>query len=77
MRALRRIATPASVALSITGCMLPVDEFKAPAAKSDAALTTNGDAAHIADDTAVTDACVCVREVSGKCKEWSAPSCAR
>jgi hypothetical protein len=76
MRALRRIATPASVALTLTGCAFPVDDFKAPAAKSDAALTTNGDAAQYPVDTAVTDACVCVREVSGKCKEWSAPSCA-
>jgi len=68
MRALRRVATPASVAAVLGGCALPVDDFKEPA-RTDAALTTNGDAG--------SDACFCVREVSGKCKEWSSPSCAR
>lgn len=72
MHALRRIATPASVAVVLGGCALPVDDFKAPA-KADAALTTNGDAAKYDEE----DACVCVKEVNGKCKEWSSPSCAR
>ncbi len=76
MRALRRIATPASVAAALTGCALPVDDFKAPNGKADAGLTTNGDAAKI-DEDAVSDACVCVRQVAGKCKEWSPVSCAQ
>ena len=74
MRALRRVATPASVAVVLGGCALPVDDFKAPA-RTDAALTSNGDAASYED--AGADVCFCVREVSGKCKEWSSVSCAR
>ena len=74
MRALRRVATPASVVAVLGGCSLPVDDFKEPS-RSDAALTTNGDAASY--DDAGSDACFCVREVSGKCKEWSSVSCAR
>ncbi len=40
MRALRRVATPVAVILS--GCSFPVDEFRVPA-KSDVGLTTNQD----------------------------------
>jgi len=75
MRALRRIATPASVAVALTGCALPVDDFKAPSGKADAGLTTNGDAAKY--DDSGSDACVCVRQAAGKCKEWSPVSCAQ
>ena len=55
----------------LSGCSLPVDDFKAPA-KSDAALTTNGDAADYDED-----ACVCVKQAAGKCREWSSPACAK
>ncbi len=80
MRALRRIATPASVAAALTGCSFPIDDYKAPA-RSDASLSTNGDAAHYDDaqsvDAAAGDACVCVHELKGECKQWSPPGCAR
>jgi len=52
------------------GCSLPVDDFKAPA-KTDAALTTNGDAADYGDT------CVCVKQAAGKCREWSSAACAK
>lgn len=118
MRALRRIATPATVAVALGGCTHPVDEFHAPAS-NDAALTTNGDAAYAsydsgvvppadaapeedtqgvelsdsapAIDDATSDAvvvyddsgdasstsCVCVKQLGGKCKEWSPPGCSK
>lgn len=46
MRALARIATP--VAVLVSGCAFPVDDFRAPA-RSDVGLSTNGDAAHYED----------------------------
>ena len=110
MRALRRVATPVSVAIVLGGCLHPLDEFQAPSS-TDAALstngTTNGDAAFGSLDTRpeplpeagaevgvvvdaegldtmdatdtqdTADACVCLREVAGKCKEWSSPACAK
>jgi hypothetical protein len=76
MRALVRIATPVAVALS--GCAFPVDEFTAPA-RSDAALSTNGDAAHYDDaaNDSASDTCVCVKQAAGKCREWNMASCAK
>lgn len=83
MRALVRIAT--SVAVALSGCGFPVDEFSAPSTKNDAALTTNQDSAAIVDaptesatDTMTSsDACVCVRQQGGKCKEWSPVDCGK
>lgn len=101
MRALARIATP--VAVLVSGCAFPVDDFRAPA-RSDVGLSTNGDAANYGDgrtdpdseeldaldlDTGLAvdsgktpadagaDACVCLRQSGGKCKEWSPPDCAK
>jgi hypothetical protein len=44
MRALRRIATPASVAVALGGCSYPFEEYLPQ--KTDAGLTTNADAAN-------------------------------
>lgn len=77
MRALRRIATPASVAVALTACTHDLDDYTR-SAKSDAGLATNADAAdEQPDDSGAPDACYCVKEVQGKCKEWSSVACAR
>lgn len=80
MRALRRIATPASVAVVLTACTHDLDDYYR-SARTDAGLATNGDAAAVPNDDATTDAatdaCYCVKEVQGKCKEWSSVACAR
>lgn len=54
MRALRRLATPASVAVALGGCTFPLDEFQAPPARDDAALSTNGDAAYSSLDSSTS-----------------------
>jgi hypothetical protein len=59
----------------LSGCSLPIDDFKQPAT-SDAALTTNGDAADY-DDADHGDTCVCVKQAAGKCREWSSAACAK
>ena len=90
MRALRRIATPASVAAVLGGCAFPVDDFRPPS-RADAGLTTNGDAANLAHDSAPGDSaseaavedsgadsappCECVKQAGPNCKEWSPPGC--
>jgi hypothetical protein len=81
MRALRRVATP--VAVIVTGCSFPVDEFKDPVnTKADVGLTTNQDAANDDDDTAKPDTrtdttppCVCIKASGPNCKEWSPLNC--
>ena len=85
MRALRRVATP--VAVLVSGCAFPVDEFRAPS-RADVGLSTNGDAARYEDDTSTdsandspsdagTDACVCVKQTGPNCKEWSPVDCSK
>ena len=84
MRALR-VATPISVAV-LTGCSLPVDEFRAPsdsggaeAAPNDtgAAALADGHVAASDGGDAGTDGagCLCVRQQGSKCREWSPPGC--
>jgi hypothetical protein len=112
MRALRRIATPASVAVAISGCTYAFDDYLPQ--KTDAGLSTNQDVTpdtepvdsaviEVADDTrdedtvvdtyvtdtyvpdtlvadtvttdAPVDACICVKFMGTKCREWSPPDC--
>jgi hypothetical protein len=75
MRALRRVATP--VAVIVSGCSFPVDEFRDPAnTKADVGLTTNQDAANDdKPDTRGDGACVCIKATGPNCKEWSPLNC--
>lgn len=74
------------MAVLVSGCSFPVEEFRVPA-KSDVGLTTNQDADTDEDDTGladtrldvgvVTDACVCVKQAGPNCKEWSPADCGK